>query len=186
MRTLAFVLLILTILFDASAQPAPASPNDSYARQLAKATLVEGHGFPSVVELGTPTPQMYKAIGAGRESLGMPFWYIYDRGSWQLVVVAETTASGDFVTRAIEISGTHAPATKLGLHIGDPVARVEKLYGAGEAFTSSVGSPAFVTKATAAREATYKHGIYYPKRSTLFVIERGVVDKIVVVAPDRL
>ena len=97
---------LLTILVSsASAQPAPANPSDSYAKQLAQATLVEGRGFPGVVELGMATPQMYKAIGPGRESLGMPFWYTYDRGSWQLVVVAETTARGDFTTRAIEISG---------------------------------------------------------------------------------
>jgi hypothetical protein len=173
------LLILAALALDARAQPA--APDDRYAKQLAGVAFVEGQGFPGVVELGTATPQMYKTLGPGREALGMPFWYFYDRGTWNLVVVAEMTASADFTTRAIEISGVHAPATKLGLHVGDSVARVKQLYGAGEAFTSTVGSPKLVTDTIADLEATYKAGIYYPKLSTLVVIKRGVVDKIVVV-----
>jgi hypothetical protein len=168
------------------------APDDRYVKQLAGATLVEGKGFPGVVELGTATPQMYKALGPGREDTNFVFWYFYDRGPWTLVVVADTTPSGEFTTRAIEISGAHAPPTARGIRIGDPIAKVTKTYGASEPFTGSVGSPQFAHATTIDMrdhtkhvlpdvEAAYKAGLYYPLLSLLFVAKDGKVDKIVLV-----
>jgi len=185
-------LVIAAALTLASIAHAHVTPDDRYATQLAGAMLVEGNGFPGVVELGTATPQMYKTLGPAREDTNFVFWYFYDRGPWTLVVVADTTPTGDFTMRAIEISGAHAPATSRGVRIGDPIAKVTKTYGASEVFTGSVGSPQFAHATTVDLrdhskhvlpdvEAAYKAGLYYPKLSTLFVAKDGKVDKIVVV-----
>ncbi|CAN5295990.1 hypothetical protein BH11MYX1_BH11MYX1_48970 [soil metagenome] len=206
MRTTLLVPLVITALAHtisaqsappaapvAPAPPAPPAPDDRYAKQLAGQPLVEGKGFAGVVELGTPTPRMYKALGPGREDTGFVFWYFYDRGPWQLTVMAETTPTNDFQTRAIEISGAKAPATARGIRIGDTAAQVTKVYGAGEAFTGTVGDPKFEHMTTHDLrdgsshvlpdiEATYRGGVFYPALGTLFVMN-GAVERIVVVSP---
>ena len=185
-------LALVAALTFATVVHAQTAPDDRYVKQLAGATLVEGKGFPGVVELGTATPQMYKTLGPAREDTSFVFWYFYDRGPWTLVVVADTTPSGDFTTRAIEISGAHAPPTSRGIHIGDPIAKVTKTYGASAAFTGSVGSPQFAHATTVDMrdhtkhvlpdvEAPYRAGLYYPALSLLFLAKDGKVDKIVVV-----
>jgi len=175
---------------------APQAPDDRYVKQLAGKPLEEGKGFPGVIALGTPTPEMYKALGPGRENMDVPFWYFYDLGPWTLVVVAESDAeTGQFVTRAIEISGGKAPATKRGARIGDPIKKIVGLYGKAEAFSSSVGSPLYanmmsidvktgVKHPLPDTEQAYKDSRYYPALSTLFVVAGGKVEKIVVVLTD--
>jgi hypothetical protein len=155
--------------------------------------FVEGKGFPNVAEVGMPTPQLYKVLGAGHEKPDLPFWYFYDRKDWQLAVIAEmSTANGDFVTRAIEISGTAAPATAKGIRIGDSVATLTKVYGKGEAFSGSVASPMFAKMTSIDLKSGVRHdvpdpnvafaaSVYYPELGTLFVVADGRVDKIVAI-----
>ncbi|MCW5802723.1 MAG: hypothetical protein KIT31_10075 [Deltaproteobacteria bacterium] len=174
----------------------PKAPDDSYAKLLAGKTLEEGKGFPGIVEVGTPTPAMYKALGAGREVAGMPFWYFYDKGPWTLIVVGEMSMeTGGFMTRAIQLAGDKAPATKQGVKIGDPVAKVEKVYGKGAPFSGTVGSPAMagmvsIDVKTGAKkplpdvEKAFKDSLFYPKLGTLFVVTGGAVSGIVVVVID--
>ena len=88
--TLVAPLLLAAFAHTASAQTVPIGPDARYVKLLAGKSLVDGKGFAGLIELGTPTPQMYKALGPGREDPNFVFWYFYDRGAWQLTVIAET------------------------------------------------------------------------------------------------
>ena len=107
--------LILPILLSSATALAQGAPTDAYAKLLDGRKLEEGKGFPGVIEVGTPTPAMYKALGPGREVAGTPFWYFYDKGPWTLVVVGEMSMeTGGFATRAIQVTGDKAQATVQG------------------------------------------------------------------------
>ncbi|HEV7554329.1 MAG TPA: hypothetical protein VGO00_02675, partial [Kofleriaceae bacterium] len=176
MRSLCIVALAAGV---ASAAP---TPTDAYAKKLAGKTIEDGKGFPGIVAIGEPSPEMFKVLGPGRETPEAPFWYFYDKGSWMLVVVAEIDAeTGGFVTRAIQLSGDRAPATSKGVHVGDAVKKVTSAYGPGQAFTSTVGSPMLanlvsVDLSTGKRtpqpdlEKAYKDSVYYPALGMLFVV----------------
>src|SRR3982750_2564852 len=112
MRFLCVVALAVGMLATRSVVAAPSAPTDAYAKKLAGKTIAEGKGFPGIVAIGEPSPKMFGELGPGRETPEAPFWYFYDKGAWQLVVVAEIDAeTGSFVTRAIQVSGERAPAT---------------------------------------------------------------------------
>ena len=175
------------------ASAAPTPPTDAYAKKLAGKTIDDGKGFPGIVAIGDPSPEMFKALGPGRETAEAPFWYFYDKGSWTLVVVAEIDAeTGSFVTRAIQVSGDRAPATSKGVRVGDAVKKITSAYGAGQPFTSTVGSPMLanlvsVDLATGKRtplpdlEKAYKDSLYYPALGMLFVVgSSSKVSRIVV------
>ncbi len=190
MRTLLAPVALAVCAHVAAAQT---GPDDRYAKLITK-PLVEGVGFPGIVEVGGATPAMYKALGPGREDPSYVFWYFYDRGPWRLTVIAETTAANDFQTRAIEIAGAKAPATSRGIHIGDSAAQVTKAYGASAAFTGTVGDAKFEHMTThdlrdgsahvlPEIEAGYKGGMFYPALGTLFVLKNGAVERIVVMKP---
>ncbi len=194
--TLVAPLLLAAFAHTASAQTVPIGPDARYVKLLAGKPLVDGKGFAGLIELGTPTPEMYKALGPGREDPNFVFWYFYDRGAWQLTVIAETTPSNDFQTRAIEISGPKAPPTSRGIHIGDTAAQVTKAYGTGVVFDGTVGDAKFAHMTTHDLrdgsshvlpdvEAAYKGGVFYPALGTLFVLKGGTVERIVIVKPTR-
>jgi hypothetical protein len=186
----------------AAADPSPPQvvSGEPYVRLVAGKTLEEGKGFPGVIAIGDPTPSMYKTLGEPREDMAYPFWYFYDKGPWALTVVAEYVAD-TFRTRAIIISGSGAPATTKGVHIGDPTSAVASAYGKAVPFSGNVASPAFNKLTWVAvkpgvsmgvhkgggqnpdSDAPFRDSLFYPALGTLFVVHEGKVAQIAVVEP---
>ena len=172
---------------------ATSGSDEQYIRVLTGKTFEEGKGFPGAVAIGDGTPSMYQKLGAGREQVGLPFWYFFDKGPWTLTVVAEFVADA-FRIRGIIVSGTGAPPTAKGVRVGDAVSKVTSVYGIEAPFSGSVGSPLYkdmvmVDVQTGRRsaapdtEAVFRDSLFYPKLATLFVVQKGQVVKIAAVLP---
>lgn len=109
--------------------------NDKYVKVLAGKPLVEGKGFPGLLEVGAPLPVVVPLLDWGREEpAGFPFWYFYEKGPWKLTVIAARDRERCWHSlhriEALVVEGAGAPATSRGLRIGDSRARVTELYGA--------------------------------------------------------
>lgn len=106
-----------------------APPDDRYARQLEGCALEPGIGFPDVIALGEPLPEVTERIGRGAEDPGQPFVYRYDRGPWQLHVhTAPDDELGLHVVVALLITGEGAPPLAGQVEVGDPLTAVEEAF----------------------------------------------------------
>lgn len=86
-------------------------------------------GFPEVITLGEPLPDVTARIGRGAEDPTQPFVYRYDRGPWQLHVhTAPDDELGLHVVVALLITGAGAPPLAGQVEVGDPQSAVEEAF----------------------------------------------------------
>ena len=137
MRSLCLVAVVGGI---ASAAPTP--PTDAYAKKLAGKTIDDGKGFPGIVAIGDPCAgDVQGARPRARDCRGAVLVLLR-----QGLVDARRGRGDRRRDRQLRDAcdpglGDRAPATSKGVRVGDAVKKITSAYGAGQPFTSTVGSP---------------------------------------------
>jgi hypothetical protein len=178
----------------APSRPAVA-PTDAYAKKLKDAKLVEGVGFPGVVEVGKSFGVVEAAFGPGTTTVADPYPMVFDAGPWKLTCVGTTDGSKlRKILQAVIVEGADAPATAKGAKVGMTRDQIEEMYADAEKFTGSIVGierrgariVSFIRteKELAVEEPEdFKSGAYFAAHRTAFAFDKDhKVTRIAVVA----
>jgi hypothetical protein len=190
----------LITLLPAQSKPSkgPTGPDDRYVKVLAGKKLEEGKGFSEIAVVGEPLSAA-KILGYGREDMDWPFWYFYDKGSWQLTLCALVDLPARKTTlHAVIVAGSGGPPTTKGLKIGDPVAKATETYGPSRPFSGAlVGADRKGQTRTRIGVKTdggtsviddppeFKDALWFPDAKLLVAVDKGRVLKLAIVADEE-